>query len=144
MSQSGYTDLSGLEQLVMSVLWTKKEATVRDVLTALPEPEPGYRAVSKALAELTQRDMVAKIVTSQPRKTVYVPRLSSHEAREEILHDILHRLFSGSPAILIRHLLETEGFTLPELTSIRQVLDRQENTIASSPRSPKASSRKNG
>ncbi len=142
MSKPGYTDLNGLEQLVMSVLWTKKEASVRDVLNALPEPLPGYRAVSKALVGLTEREMAAKITTAKPRKTVYIPRLSSHEAREEILHDILHRLFSGSPAILIRHLLETEGFTRGELTSIRQVLDRQENSIASSQHSLKPSSQK--
>jgi hypothetical protein len=42
---------------------------------------------------------------------------------------VLNRLFAGSPALLIKHLLMTEGFGLDERREIRQVLDTQEKAI---------------
>ena len=132
MAGIGYTELSGLEQHVMSVLWTKREATAREIRESLPDPLPAYRTVTRVLSALLARGMVSRIIADQPRRTIYLPVVSHQEARAEIIQDILSRLFAGSPAILIRHLLETDGFTKAELESIRQVLDRQERAISSS------------
>jgi BlaI family transcriptional regulator, penicillinase repressor len=136
MPQIGYTELTGLEQLLMSVLWNKREATAREVHSGLPTPRPAYRTVTKLLTGLCERGLVTRIYADKPRRIVYLPKMSSQDARAEIIQDILSRLFSGSPAILIKHLLETEGFTRDELNSIRDVLDKQVKAIVSVSQQP--------
>jgi len=122
--------LGELQLAIMNVLWSKQEATVHDVLTNLPEERcPAYTTVLSVLQTLEKRGLVTHETTPGTRMFRYHALVSAHDARGEILQDVLQRLFAGSPALLIRHLLETEGFTLDELRDIRRVIDTQERGI---------------
>src|SRR5262245_20977882 len=119
-----------LQLAVMNVLWTQKRATVAEVLDALPgAKKPAYTTVLTVLRNLEKRRMVAHEQVEGGRMYRYRPLVSAHDTRGDILHDVLNRLFAGSPALLIKHLLMTEGFGLDELREIRQVLDAQEEAI---------------
>jgi BlaI family transcriptional regulator, penicillinase repressor len=123
-------EMGELQLAVMNVLWTKKRATVAEVLEALPgERSPAYTTVLTVLRNLEKRGMVKHAQVEGTRKHSYRPIVSAHDTRGDILHDVLNRLFAGSPALLIKHLLTTEGFGLDELREIRQVLDSQERAI---------------
>ena len=124
------TKLGELQLAIMNVLWSHQVATVHEVLAELPNERcPAYTTVLSVLQTLEKRGLVTHDTAPGSRMFHYRPVLSAHDARGEILQDVLTRLFAGSPALLIRHLLETEGFTLDELRDIRRVIDVQERGV---------------
>lgn len=122
--------LGELQLAVMNILWSRREATVHEVLDALPaEHRPAYTTVLTVLRSLEKRGKVTHDAMEGTRQYRYRPLVSAHDARDDILHDVLNRLFAGSPTMLVKHLLETEGFTLAELRELRKVIDTQEKEI---------------
>ena len=114
----------------MNTLWTLKQATVHEVLAALPgERRPAYTTVLTTLRKLEAKGLAAHDAVEGARMFRYRPLLSAQTAREDVLNDVLSRLFAGSPALLIKYLLQTEGFTLSEIQEIRKSLEQQENAI---------------
>src|SRR5579871_1434510 len=102
-----HSRLGELQLAVMNVLWTRQEATVREVLERLVTPRrPAYTTVLSVLQSLEKRGLVAHDCPEGTRTFHYRPVITAHDARGDILQDVLHRLFAGSPALLIRHLLE--------------------------------------
>ena len=123
-------ELGELQLAVMNVLWTRKQATVHEVIAALPgERRPAYTTALTILRKLEAKGYVTHDAVEGTRMFRYRPLLSAQTAREDVLNDVLSRLFAGSPALLIKHLLETEGFTLSEIQEIRKALERQERAI---------------
>jgi predicted transcriptional regulator len=111
----------------MNILWTRNGATVHEVRAALAgEKKPAYTTVLSVLQTLEKRKLVTHVPVPGSRMFRYSAVLSAHDARTKILQDVMLRLFAGSPGLLVRYLLETEGFTLNELRGIRDVLDNQE------------------
>ncbi len=124
-------ELGELQLAVLNVLWTRQQATVREVLNALPnDRSPAYTTVLTVLRNLEKRGLVTHEQTEGTRMFLYRPLVSSHDTREDILQDVLNRLFAGSPAMLIKHLLQTEGFTLTELHELQRVITVQTHTIS--------------
>ncbi|MCW3100527.1 MAG: blaI 1 [Chthonomonadaceae bacterium] len=123
-------ELGELQLAVLNVLWTCGQATVREVLDRLPgDRRPAYTTVLTVLRNLERRGLVAHVQPDGLRMFVYRPLISSHDTRGDILQDVLNRLFAGSPALLIKHLLQTEGFTLVELHDIQRVITTQTHAI---------------
>ena len=123
-------ELGELQLAVMNALWTLKQATVHEVLAALPgERRAAYTTVLTVLRKLEAKGLVAHEAVEGARMFRYRPLMSAQTAREDVLNDVLSRLFAGSPALLIKHLLQTEGFTLSEIQEIRKALERQERAI---------------
>lgn len=127
---SSMHDLGELQLAVMNVLWTQKQATVREVLEALPQDRrPAYNTVLTVLRNLEKRGLALHEALPNSRKFVYRPAVSSHDAISDILQDVLGRLFAGSPALLIKYLIQTEGFSLAELRSVRRAVEQQESKV---------------
>ena len=123
-------ELGELQLAVMNALWTRKQATVHEVIAALPgERRPAYTTVLTTLRKLEAKGLITHDAVEGARMFRYRPLLTAQTAREDVLNDVLSRLFAGSPALLIKHLLQTEGFTLSELQEIRKALEAQERAI---------------
>ena len=120
-------ELGELQLAVLNVLWSRGQAMpVREVLNALPgDRRPAYTTILTVLRNLERRGLVAHEQPDGLRMFLYRPLISSHDTRGDILQDVLKRLFAGSPALLIKHLLQTEGFTLVELHEIQRVVATQ-------------------
>jgi predicted transcriptional regulator len=124
-------ELGELQLAVMNVLWTRKQATVHEVLAGFPdERKPAYTTVLTVLRNLEKRGLVTHDMAEGMRMFRYRPLVTAHDARGDILQDVLQRLFAGSPALLIKHLLETEGFSRKELAEIKQAVEAQERAIS--------------
>ena len=124
-------ELGELQIAVLNVLWSAGAATVHEVCGRLVgERRPAYTTVLTVLRNLEKRGIVAHESPDGQRQFIYRPLVSAHDARGDILQDVLQRLFAGSPVSLVRHLLETEGFTIAELQDIRDTLDRQQSAIS--------------
>lgn len=123
-------ELGELQMAVLMVLWNRRHATVHEVLADLPaERRLAYTTVLTVLRNLEKRGMVAHEAVDGARMFHYRPLVTAHDVRDDILQDVLNRLFAGSPAVLITHLLETEGFSLNELHDIQCVLRARQRAI---------------
>ena len=127
---SGMQELGESQLAILNVLWTKKQATVREIMEALPpERRASYGVIFSNLCNLEKQDLIARTRPPGTKVYTYRPIASSHDAISDILHDVLGRLFAGSPAMLIKHLIQTEGFSLAEIREIRLAVEQQESVI---------------
>ncbi len=124
-------ELGELQLTVLNALWTLKQATVHEVLAYLPEEEkkPAYTTVLTVLRKLEKYELITHDAVQNSRMHRYRPLISPQDVREDILNDVLARLFAGSPALLIKYILQTEGFSIAELRDIRSMIETQENQI---------------
>ena len=123
-------ELGELQMAVLNVLWTRQHATVHEVVAALPSKrKPAYTTILTVLRKLETYGLITHDMAEGARMYCYRPLVTAHEARDHILQDVMHRLFAGSPVLLVKHLLQTEGFTLAELRDLKATIAVQEQTI---------------
>src|SRR2546427_1845583 len=103
--------LSRRERQIMDILHAREQATVADVLAALPDP-PGYSAVRALLRILEEKGHVRH--RRQGARYVYVPRVSPATARRSALKRLVSTFFQGSVAQAVAALLETADTQLSD------------------------------
>ena len=115
--------LTEAEQRVMRVLWSKGEASVRDVTDALADTYPvAYNTVLTLLRILTDKDYVEP--RQDGRAFIYRPLVSRAEARTRALKKLVGTFFEGSPTALAQHLIRNEQLSSDELDALKAELDR--------------------
>jgi predicted transcriptional regulator len=113
------------ELAILSVLWERGPATVRDVHDALSDSQgTGYTTVLKLLQIMTEKGLVVR--DESQRAHIYESRYSEQKTQRQLLSDLLDRAFGGSQAKLVVQALSARKTTAGELTEIRELLDRLE------------------
>ena len=115
--------LSRRERQIMDILHAREQATVADVLAALPDP-PGYSAVRALLRILEEKGHIRH--RRDRARYVYVPRMSRESASRSALKRVVSTFFQGSVTQAMAVLLETSDTRLTEadLTKLRQIIQR--------------------
>jgi BlaI family penicillinase repressor len=104
---------------VMSVLWERGSASVKEVLESL-DVDIGYTAILKVLQTLEGRGIVRH--EREGRAYRYYPVVSSDQVGDPRLRTILSRVYRGSRELLIARLLDDEDVSAEELARIRAML----------------------
>lgn len=105
----------------MQVLWSKGEATVADVCEALGGPEElAYTTIATMLRKMEGRGLVRH--RSEGRTFVYSPAVAADAVTRTMADDLLDRLFGGSLAQMVSHLLTTRQVSRDELAKIEQLI----------------------
>ena len=108
----------------MTVLWRLGEATVAEVLGALPASRRrAYTSVSTILRILEQKGLVG--ARPRGRQHVYSPRVRKRAYQAATLRHLVGRVFDGAPVALVRRLLEDEEMTAAELAELRELVERR-------------------
>lgn len=124
-------DLGELQLTVLRVLWKHPNATVHEVLAALPpDRSPAYTTVLTVLRSMEKRGLVAHEQVEGTRMFRYRALYSESETLGGILRDVQLRLFEGSPLRLVTYLLETEPFTPHDINQLKRVLKTKERAIS--------------
>lgn len=87
------TGLSRRERQIMDALYHHGQATVAEVMEAIPDP-PSYSAVRATLRILEDKGHVLHKQDGQ--RYVYVPKVSPEAARDNALHHLVRTFFDGS------------------------------------------------
>lgn len=103
--------LSRRERQIMDILHTRRQATVAEVLAALPAP-PSYSAVRAFLRILETKGHVKH--RREGARYVYVPRVSRDTASRSALKRVVSTFFEGSAGQAAAALLETADTKLSE------------------------------
>jgi predicted transcriptional regulator len=116
--------LGDLQLAIMRVLWTRGEATVAQVHQDL-EPERGLAltTIATMLSKMEKKGVVNH--RSEGRVFVYLPTVSEETVNRSMVADLTERLFEGSTAMLVNHLLTQQEIDPRELKEIRRLIDEQ-------------------
>jgi predicted transcriptional regulator len=110
------------ELAILSVLWERGPATVREVHDALSSQthETGYTTILKLLQIMTEKGLVVR--DESQRAHIYEARYSEQKTQRQLLTDLMERAFGGSPAKLVMQALSSQKTSAEELDKIRELL----------------------
>ena len=97
--------LSGRERQIMQILYERGEATVAEVLEALPDP-PGYSAVRRLVAILEEKGQAKH--TEQGGRYVYSPAESWTAVSKSAIEQVVESFFGGSVEKAVATLLSSQ------------------------------------
>ncbi|HSR68910.1 MAG TPA: BlaI/MecI/CopY family transcriptional regulator [Acidobacteriota bacterium] len=121
MSGTSSVRLTRFELEVMEALWRLRQASVREMLEALPEARrPAYTTVQTIVRRLERKNALRQ-VRKIGNAFVYRPTLSREAAYSKLISDFLD-LFGGSPRPLISHLVESGQLGLEDLKEAESLL----------------------
>lgn len=118
----GEIELAARQLDVMNVLWDRGSGTVSEVREAL-EDELAYTTVLTVLQTLEEKGHVSR--QKEGRAHRYRPEVERDRARESALRRMTRRLFSGSPELLLTHLVQDEALDEQELERLSRLLDER-------------------
>ena len=104
---------------VMSELWERGPGTVAEVRERLPVAL-AYNTVLTILRNLESKGFVGH--TAQGRLFCYFPSVTEQAVRGTALTRLVDKLFRGSSAGVVTHLVEQESLSSDELRTLHQLL----------------------
>jgi BlaI family penicillinase repressor len=121
MTNSRTYRLGDLQLRIMKALWERTEASVAEVLEALgPGAALAYTTVATMLRKMEARGLVTH--RSEGRRFLYGAAVSPDAVTRSMADDILERLFEGSLADLLSHLLSTREVSREELRKLERLI----------------------
>lgn len=105
----------------MEVLWQRGEATVAEVVEALPKRLAlAYSTVLTTMRILEQKGYVRH--TEEGRAYVYHPLIDRNQARRSAVQYVVSRFFNNSPELLMLNILENEAIDADELERLKAMI----------------------
>ncbi len=116
--------LTKAEEDVMLILWELQEATVRDVINKLNEPETPYTTVSTVIRVLEQKEFVRHRAIGTTY--LYAPLIQKEEYVKHSLSGFLNKYFEGSFTNLASFFASENDISMKEL---REMIDEINNEV---------------
>ncbi len=124
--------LGRVQLKIVQALWEKRRANAREITETLNRDEPvahspiahspiAHSTVQTLLRKLEAKGAVAHDV--EDRTFVFYPLVQEHCVKRGATRELLDRVFGGSVAGLVAHLLENEQVSGEELVQIRELID---------------------
>ena len=115
--------LGDLQLEIMKVLWRKTPASVAEVQKQLSGPQLAYTTVATMLRKMEARGLVRH--HERGRKFLYEPLISSKDVTRSMADDLVDRLFEGSLAATVSHLLDTREVSPDELSRLERLIEQR-------------------
>jgi BlaI family penicillinase repressor len=113
--------LGDLQLRILQVLWNRREATVSEVHEVLqPERRLAYTTVATMLRKMEARGLVSH--RAEGRTFIYQPAVAAQEVERGMTDHVVERLFAGSLADAVSHLLSTREVSLEELNQLERLI----------------------
>ncbi len=122
--ESGFR-LGDLQLRIMRVLWDSGSATVAEVQQRLGRQRLAYTTVATMLRKMEDRGLVHH--TEEGRKFFYRATVSMDKVTRSMTADLVDRLFNGSLADAVSHLLETPDVSREELDRLEQMIQERKS-----------------
>jgi BlaI family transcriptional regulator, penicillinase repressor len=119
--------LGNLQFEIMKVLWDQGPATVAEVQERLEGKSLAYTTVATMLRKMEGRKLVAH--RSDDRRFVYEPLVSAEAVTRSMADDLVDRVFAGSLASALSHLLETREVDRRELDELERLVHQHKKRI---------------
>ena len=110
------------ELAILRVLWSRGASTVRQVAETM-DRAVGYTTVLKLLQIMTEKGLVVR--DESERTHVYEAALTEGDTQQQLVTDLLEKVFDGSASKLVMQALAAKRTSRKELAEIRKLLDQQ-------------------
>ena len=128
MARKRSATLTEAELRLMEILWEKGEASVGEIVAALPKKLPlAYSTVLTTMRILEQKGYVRH--TEAGRAYVYRALVDRDEARQTAVRYIVSRFFRDSPGQLALNVLQNEKISEQELARLKQLIEQSEERL---------------
>jgi len=117
--------LGDLQLRIMRVLWQSAPASVAEVQDRLGGEPLAYTTVATMLRKMEDRGLLRH--REQGRKFLYEPAVSVEEVTRSMADDLVERLFEGSLAATVSHLLETREVSPKELARLERMIRQRKD-----------------
>ena len=116
--------LTDAELELMLILWKLQEASVHDVLAALPEQKVmAYTTVSTIIRILEKKGFVASRKVGKGH--LYSPQVSKQDYESRTLGHVMGKLFENTPVALVARLINDHKLSADEIAELKQMLDKR-------------------
>jgi BlaI family penicillinase repressor len=117
--------LGDLQLRIMRVLWDSGAVTVSEVQQRLGRQRLAYTTVATMLRKMEERGLVDHL--EEGRKFLYRPVVSLDAVTRSMTGDLVDRLFDGSLAEAVSHLLESREISREELDRLEQLIQQRKS-----------------
>jgi len=122
MPRTKSENLTAAELRLMDILWEKSEATVTEVMEALPQDPPlAYNTVLTTLRILERKGYVRHQKNSRAFR--FIPIVDHRQASQSAVSYVVSRFFRNSPKALVLRILEDQKLDPQQLQRLRQMID---------------------
>lgn len=116
--------LGDLQLAIMRELWKRGEATVAEVHGALlDERGLALTTIATMLTKMERKGVVSH--RTEGRQFVYASTVTEADVNRSMVEELTGRLFAGSAAALVNHLLTEQQIDADELVEIRSRIDAE-------------------
>ena len=113
------------ELAILKVLWSIGPATVRQINDEICKTsKTGYTTTLKIMQIMTEKGLLVRDESSH--KHIYEPAVSEELTENQIVGDVIDRVFAGSAKNLVMRALSAGEVSPAELKKIREILDSME------------------
>ena len=107
---------------VARIVWDLGEATVRDVVDALPEDRGlDFFTVQTYLRRLTDKGFLK--TRKQGRANVYSQKVAPARVIRQMVDEFLHGVFGGEAVPLVQHLIREKQISDDGLDELQEMID---------------------
>ena len=114
--------LTEVELELMDVLWERGQATVAEIVEALPEERLAYSSVLTMMRILEQKGYVNH--EKDGRAFIYRALIDRQQAQKSVIGYLLKRFFNNSPELLVVNLLEHEDVGPEEVKQLKRMIGK--------------------
>ncbi len=107
---------------ILSILWDKENATVRDVHECINlVKESGYTTTLKLMQIMFEKGLAGRDESN--RKHIYFPLVSKAGTQEQLVDKMVQTLFNGNRTALVMQALGQHQPSADEIDAIQQLLN---------------------
>ena len=115
--------LGDLQLRIMKVLWNSGPASVAQVHRRLDGQRLAYTTVATMLRKMEDRRLVGH--RAEGRKFIYRATVTAQQVSRSAADDLVDRLFEGSLADTVTHLLQTREVSPRELDELQRLIQKR-------------------
>jgi BlaI family penicillinase repressor len=113
--------LTKLELQIMDALWTRRQASIRDIQEAFPEKHrPAYTTIQTTVYRLEVKKAVRR-VKKVGNFHIFEAAVSRSAAQRKLIDDLL-AMFGGHTQPVMAHLIESGKLTLDDVKEAEKIL----------------------
>jgi BlaI family transcriptional regulator, penicillinase repressor len=110
---------------ILQILWQRTNCTVREVHEELNKSiSVGYTSVQKIMQIMFEKGLVTRDETTQTH--IYQAANNAEETQDEVVTDLLDRVFGGSAMNLVARALSARPVSKKEIGKIKKLLESVE------------------
>lgn len=115
-----------VELQILRILWADGPSIARHIHDSLQQfKQTTYSTTVKMLSVMLEKGLLKRDDDVRPQ--VYRPTAPQQRTQKRMLGDLIDKVYDGSAATLMMHLLSSEKATPDEIAEIRKLLDSLED-----------------